>query len=193
MSQVSNLFKLGSAVALAVSLSSAQAALVDFTGAAEGGVFTNPTGSSNGPSLYVAQGFEFAATGVDGHFHQNFNSGDSLFMHTNFGDTTTNNWVLTVTGGGAFDLHSFEMLQVNNGFNWITDTGASGTVTVGTNTLNLTGIHSFTFVLDASFSSAEVTSISADAAKTVPEPTALALVLAALGGAGVAARRRKQA
>ncbi len=126
MSFISKAVHACGAIALVAALSSAQAAVVDFTQAAEGGVYTNPTGSYNGPSLYVAQGFEFLAVGPDGHFHENVGDSSSVFLHSNYGNVTTNRWVLSMTGGGAFDVSNFTLTQ--GALNWLTDTGVVGTV-----------------------------------------------------------------
>lgn len=190
MSFISKAAQACGAIALAAALSSAQAAVVDFTQAAEGGVYTNPTGSGNGPSLYVAQGFEFLAVGPDGHFHENLSDSSSVYLHSNYGNVTTNRWVLSMSGGGAFDVSNFTLTQ--GALNWLTDTGVVGTVGTGSNALSLTSIHSLTFLLVSNGAAANVTRFTANAS-SVPEPTGLALALAALGGMGLVLRRRKQA
>src|ERR1700712_4274549 len=114
----------GATLLMALSFSAAQATTIDFTGAAEGGVFTNPTGSGNGPSLYTAEGFQFIATGFDGHFHPNDTTADSVYMHSNSGTTTDNKWVLSKVGNGLFDVSSFTM-DVGS-LVWVTNLGTTG-------------------------------------------------------------------
>jgi hypothetical protein len=186
----STILRFGSVLALGFCLSSAQATLIDFTGAPEGGVFSNPTGSVNGPSLYISQGFEFRATGTDGHFHVDNQAPDSLLMHTNLGSIIANTWVLSRTGSGEFDLTSFDMIAGASPLNWITDLGGSGATSSGVNTVNLSGIHSFTFSLQSPSGVASVGNFVVDA-NSVPEPETLALVLGSLGVMGVVTRRRK--
>lgn len=166
---------------------SSQATTISFTGAPEGGVFSNVTGSGNGPSKYTSQGFEFFATGTDGHFHQNLFGADSLYMHTNYA-LTTNTWVLDKVGNGLFDLNSFTMSS--GALNWVTNLGTTGTAFSGVNNVDLHGITSITFSLEQTYQAANMDQFVVNAS-AVPEPATGALIVA--GILGFAARRRKQA
>jgi hypothetical protein len=178
---------IGGMLLMAVALSS-QATTISFTGAPEGGVFTSPTGSGNGPSQYTAQGFEFFATGYDGHFHQNITVPDSLYMHSNY-SLTTNTWVLAEVGNGLFDVTSFTM--DSGALNWVTNLGTTGTTSLGLNNVGLHGITSLTFSLEPNngYGSMDEFVVNPSA---VPEPATGALFVAGLGILGFAVRRRKQ-
>jgi hypothetical protein len=167
---------------------SSQATTISFTGAAEGGVFTDVTGSGNGPSKYTAQGFEFFATGPDGHFHPDLFTPDSVYMHSNY-NLTTNTWVLAKVGNGLFDVTSF---TVNGGaLNWVTNLGTTGTTSSGLNNVGLHGITSLTFSLESNFASGNMDAFDVNPS-AVPEPATGALFAAGLGLLGLATRRRKQ-
>lgn len=178
----------GGVVLMACALSS-QATTINFTGASEGGVFTNPTGSGNGPSKYTAQGYTFYATGVDGHFHENLTAPDSVYMHTNYGNTTQNTWILSQVTNSLFDLTSFTL--DDGSLNWITNLGTTGTTSVGLNKVNLHGISSITFSLVSGNGSASMDQFVVNPS-AIPEPASAALLLAGLGVMGAVARRRKQ-
>lgn len=188
-----SLLRFSGAVVLAFSLASAHATVLELTG--EGGVTTNPTGSSNGPSQYVAQGFQFAATGSDGHWHEN-NPGVFL-LHSNFTSTTINTWHLTAVGGGTFDFSSFTLVT-DPGFdpaplNWADDLGDSGTGVVGLNNINVLGVSEITFALVTGSDVVFLDQIVVNAnSSNVPEPESLLLVLSSLGALGFVTRRRKQ-
>lgn len=167
---------------------SSQATTISFTGAAEGGVFTDVTGSGNGPSKYTSQGFEFFATGPDGHFHPDLFASDSLYMHSNY-NLTTNTWVLAKVGNGLFDVTSFNL---NAGaLNWVTNSGTTGTTSSGLNNVNLHGITSLTFSLESNYAFANMDEFDVKAS-AVPEPETGALFVAGLGLLGLVNRRRKQ-
>lgn len=179
---------IGGIVVLALSMSAAQATTINLSGAPEGGVFTNPTGSDNGPSLYTALGYEFRATGNDGHFHENFMGPGLFYMHTNFFNTTSNSWVFSATSNSLFDVSSFTLQSGN--LNWVTNLGTSGSTSVGINNVNLFGINSLTFTLQTGGGSGDMDTFVVNAS-AVPEPTTVALL--GLGLLGVAASRRKSA
>jgi hypothetical protein len=178
----------GGVVLMACALSS-QATTISFTGAPEGGVFTNPTNSGNGPSQYTSQGYKFYATGVDGHFHQNVYGPDSLLMHTNYGNTTQNTWILSQVTNSLFDLTSFTMNE--GSLSWITNLGTTGTTSAGLNNVNLHGISSITFSLLSGNGDGSMDQFVVQAS-AIPEPASAALLLAGLGVMGAVARRRKQ-
>lgn len=180
----------GGILLVAFALSSAQATTISFTEAAEGGVYTNPTGSGNGPSLYTAAGFQFLATGSDGHFHVNSAPASSVLMHSNFGNTTSNTWILSKVGNGLFDVSGFGI--ETGSLVWTTNLGTTGSTLVGANNVGLKGINSLTFRLAANNGSATITDFTVNAS-VVPEPETTALFLAGLGMLGFVARRRKQA
>jgi hypothetical protein len=184
----------GAAIAAGVLVgSNAQSATIDFSGAAEGGFYTNTAQSSNGPVTYTAQGFQFDSVGDEGHFHDNYLGFGTVLMHDN-SPSSPDAWVLTKVGGGLFDVTSFTAF-VSDGMRWFTNLNPSGTDAVnGLNVINVSGISSLSFVLrnPGACCSEGMDAFEVNSAAAVPEPETYAMLLAGLGLIGFAARRRKQ-
>jgi len=189
-----NFKKLIAATAMALASISAQATIIDLSGAAEGGTFSANTG--NGPSIYTAQGFQFAAvnpaSGNDPHFHVDYLGAGTVLMHDNSGNSQ-DFFTLSKVGNGSFNAVSFTGIGL--GLLWSTNLQSSWTAAIsGLNLINQIGITSLTFKLadpsaccSIGMNAFEVSSVS-----PVPEPETYAMLLAGLGLMGGMARRRKQ-
>ena len=172
---------------------SAQATIIDFSEAAEGGVYSNFTG--NGHSTYTAQGFQFQ--GIDtisneSHFHENYLGAGTALMHDN-SPSSPDFWTLSKVGSGSFNAVSFTGIGL--GLLWSTNLQSSWTAaTSGLNLINQVGITSLTFKLatPSACCSIGMDAFEVDTVSPVPEPETYAMLLAGLGLMGGVARRRKQ-
>lgn len=171
----------------------AQATTIDLSGAAEGGAFTNPNNAVNGPSLYTAQGFQFAAINPVGdsdgaHFHVDYFGAGTVILHDNT-SATPDIWKLSRVDNGSFNAASFT--EIGTGLLWSTNLQSSWTASVaGLNVINQIGVTSLSFKLTNPGACCS-TGMDRFEVTAVPEPETYAMMLAGLGLMGSIARRRK--
>lgn len=179
------------ALLLALAAPVAQAAVVDFNLDLAPG---QGLGTYSSGGLTFTEG-SFLGLGIWDGSSPNSNGTNNLIYSDGFGggDVT-----ITRTGGGTFDLFSIDLVVswyaafANDSvlFNNVAQ-GIDSTLT--TYVLNLTGITSFTIsglIADTGAGYWSADNVVYDTA-AVPVPAALPLLLLALGGLGVAARRRR--
>jgi hypothetical protein len=186
-----NAFKyLIAAASLAVTVSAADATVLTFDDYSPAPDFTYPTVINYGGLTFTADPASVGVQSVWDSNSPNSNGTNNLIYGYGAGIT------ITQTGGGVFDLLSLDMSISWYDANLTEDIFINGTLyTLGQGiaslTTNLLGVSSVTITgLSDGYWLADNIETSASA---VPVPASLPLLLVALGGLGVAARRRKTA
>lgn len=180
------------AVCFALAAPMAQAIVVDFNSDPAPG---QGAGSYSSGGLTFTEG-GFVGLGIWDGSSPNSNGTNNLIFTDGFGG---GNVTITRTGGGTFDLFSIDLVVswysgLANDTVLLNGVPQDITSTLTTYVLNLTGITSFTIsglINDANAGYWSADNIVYDVVAPIPVPAALPLMLVALGGLGLVARRRQ--